>query len=136
MLGIGTPGPNLHVSVLGQMRIHAAEHPEDSSFAWREFSAAGFESHPVDCRHCWALANPALGDFLHADGLRSTLPPKTRESTFRRARLCQLVDALDEPWLPPGAWEACAMSDRSRTGSASCSAWMAVSARTARRWSR
>src|SRR5829696_7278542 len=34
------------------------------------------------------------------------LPPKLRESTFRRARLGQWVDGTDEPWLPPGLWDA------------------------------
>ena len=29
-----------------------------------EYSAA--EDHPVDCRHCWTVANSALGDFLSA----------------------------------------------------------------------
>ena len=58
---------------------------------WREFSAAGFEDHPADCAHCWELANPALDDFLHRDAMHALLPPKTREATFRRARLCQFV---------------------------------------------
>ena len=31
-----------------------------------------------------------------------------REASFRRARLCQLTDQLEEAWLPPGAWAACA----------------------------
>lgn len=108
VLGIGTPGPDLGDSVLGRMRSYAAEHPDDGAFVWREHSAAGFEDHPVDCAHCWALANPALGDFLFADGIASTMPPKMREPVFRRARLCQMAVALDEPWLPPSAWEACA----------------------------
>lgn len=105
VLGIGTPGPDWATSVLAEMRTYAAEHPEDTSFVWREFSAAGFEDHPVDCRHCLELANPALGDFLHEDGIRALMPPKTRESTFRRARLCQFVDELEQSWLPPSAWD-------------------------------
>jgi phage terminase large subunit-like protein len=105
VVGIGTPGPELDDSVLGRMRIHGLEHPEDRSFVWREHSAAGFEDHPVDCSHCWRLANPALGDFLFESGLEAVLPPKMRESSFRRARLCQLVDTVEEPWLPAGVWE-------------------------------
>ena len=107
VIGIGTPGPNWADSVLNDMRVSAQDHPEDTSHVWREFTAAGFEDHPPDCMHCWQLANPALGDFLHLDGVRSQLPPKTRESMFRRARLCQFVDELESPWLPPGAWAAC-----------------------------
>jgi phage terminase large subunit-like protein len=108
VLAIGTPGPELAATVLGGLRTYAAEHPDDPLVAWREHSAAGFEHHPVDCRHCWALANPALGDFLAVDGLAACLPPRMREASFRRARLCQFVDQLEDAWLPPGAWAACA----------------------------
>src|SRR5215204_5852711 len=104
VLAIGTPGPELEATVLGRLRTYAIDHPDDPLVAWREHSAAGFEDHPVDCRHCWELANPALGDFLARDGLAAVLPPKMRESSFRRARLCQLTDTLEEAWLPPGSW--------------------------------
>jgi phage terminase large subunit-like protein len=107
VLGIGTPGPDPDNSVLLDMRNYAQEHPDDKSFVWREFTAAGFEDHPVDCRHCWQLANPAMGDFLFEDAMVAMLPPKMREATFRRARLCQFAHGLDDPWLPPGSWEAC-----------------------------
>jgi phage terminase large subunit-like protein len=107
VLAIGTPGPELDQTVLGRLRSYALDHPDDSLVVWREHSAAGFEDHPVDCRHCWELANPALGDFLARDGLQACLPPKMRESSFRRARLCQLTDQLEEAWLPPSAWAAC-----------------------------
>lgn len=107
VLGIGTPGPDPEDSVLLDMRAYARDHPQDTSFAWREFSAAGFEDHPVDCRHCFQLANPAPGDFRFEDALVAVLPPKTREATFRRARLCQVPADVDDVWLPPGAWEAC-----------------------------
>jgi phage terminase large subunit-like protein len=113
VLAIGTPGPELHQTVLGRLRAHAIDHPDDPSLVWREHSAAGYEDHPVDCRHCWELANPALGDFLAVDGLEAVLPPKMRESSFRRARLCQLTDQLEEAWLPPGAWAACSDATRS-----------------------
>jgi phage terminase large subunit-like protein len=107
VLAIGTPGPELDGTVLGDLRTYAREHPDDLSTVWREHSAAGFEDHPVDCRHCWQLANPALHDFLAEDGLVAVLPPKMRESAYRRARLCQFVDQLEEAWLPAGAWEMC-----------------------------
>jgi phage terminase large subunit-like protein len=107
VLAIGTPGPELSETVLGRLRTYAADHPTDPLVTWREHSAAGFEDHPVDCVHCWELANPALDDFLARDGLRACLPPKMREASFRRARLCQHVDQLEDAWLPPGAWAAC-----------------------------
>jgi phage terminase large subunit-like protein len=107
VVGIGTPPPDPAVSVLTTIRDYVADHPEDTSAVWREHSAAGFTDHPVECRHCWRLANPSLGDFLAEDGLIACLPPKMRPASFRRARLCQLVDELAGSWLPDGAWERC-----------------------------
>jgi phage terminase large subunit-like protein len=112
VLAIGTPGPDLADTVLGGLRSYATDHPEDELTVWREHSAAGFEDHPVDCRHCWTLANPALGDFLAEDGMVACLPPKMRESSFRRARLCQFVDQLEDAWLPAGGWDACTDATR------------------------
>ncbi|GJF17748.1 hypothetical protein NGTWS0302_16900 [Mycolicibacterium cyprinidarum] len=106
LVAIGTPGPNLTNQVLLDLRSSAAEHPDDPSLVWREYSAAGFEDHPVDCRHCWELANPALGDFLHEDAMVALLPPKIREATFRRARLCQLPVDTDGAFLPAGVWDS------------------------------
>lgn len=111
LLGIGTPGPDPHEGVLADLRAYADQYPEDGSLVWREFSAAGFESHPVDCGHCWQLANPALDDFLHEDAMTALLPPKTREATFRRARLCQFVTDTSGEFLPPGCWESLATGE-------------------------
>ena len=117
LLGIGTPGPDPHDSVLFDMRQYAEDNPDDATFVWREHSAAGFEEHPVDCRHCWDIANPALGDFLHDDAMVALLPPKTRESTFRRARLCQFVSEGANAFLPTGVWDALATGDGIADGS-------------------
>src|SRR4029453_17393879 len=112
-LAIGTPGPELEQTVLGRLPPYPLDHPDDPLVVWREHSAAGLEDHPVDCRHCWELANPAGGDFLAWDGLEACLPPKMREASFRRARLWQATDQLEDPWLPPSAWAACADATRS-----------------------
>ncbi|CAJ1505676.1 terminase TerL endonuclease subunit [[Mycobacterium] burgundiense] len=106
LVAIGTPGPNLDDQVLLSLRDHHRDQPEDTSLVWREYSAAGFEDHPADCTHCWELANPALDDFLHRDALHALLPPKTREATFRRARLCQLPIDVDGAFLPAGVWDS------------------------------
>lgn len=106
LVAIGTPGPKLDDQVLLDLRSSAADNPEDKSLVFREYSAAGFEDHPPDCQHCWELANPALDDFLYRDALYALLPPKTREATFRRARLCQLPIDTDNSFLPPGVWES------------------------------
>jgi phage terminase large subunit-like protein len=103
VLGIGTPSPDGPDSVMWTLREAGLE-GGDPSFAFAEFAAgAGCD---IDDEAAWKSANPALGDFLHADALRALLPPKLREATFRRARLGQWVDMTDEPWLPPGAWDA------------------------------
>ena len=91
------------------MRQYGLEHPEDLSFVWREFSAAGFEDHDVDCRHCWTLANPAMSGpdpFLAEDAMTALLPPKTREGSFRRARLCQFVGENLAPFIPADVWDS------------------------------
>ncbi len=111
VLGIGTPGADPD-NVLADLRSHRDD--GDPSFVYREHSAAGFEdTHPPDCAHCWELANPALDDFLHRDALKALLPPKTREATFRRARLCQAVTGSGDEYLSPAVWAACAEPLRS-----------------------
>lgn len=107
LIGIGTPGPDPD-NVLATLRASAQADPDDPLTVYREHSAAGFEAHPVDCRHCWELANPALGDFLFEDGLTANLPPKMTEAHFRRARLCQFVTGSDERYLDAAPWNACA----------------------------
>ena len=105
LIGIGTPGPDPHNSVLADLRTYALNNPDDESMVWREYTAAGFEDHPLDCQHCWEISNPALDDFLHRDAMHALLPPKTREATFRRARLCQFVRDTDGRFLPAGVWD-------------------------------
>ena len=108
VIGVGTPSASSD-SVLLDMRQYGLEHPEDLSFVWREFSAAGFEDHDVDCRHCWTLANPAMSGpdpFLAEDAMTALLPPKTREGSFRRARLCQFVGENLAPFIPADVWDS------------------------------
>lgn len=104
VVGIGTPSAATD-SVLLDLREYGQAHPEDKTFVWREFSAAGFEHHPVDCLHCWELSNPALGDFMSEAAMRALLPPKTREGAFRRARLCQFVPENENPFIPAQTWQ-------------------------------
>jgi len=105
LVAIGTPGPDPFNSVLNDLRSYHLDNPDDTTLRFREYSAHGFEDHPADCEHCWKLANPALDDFLHRDAIRALLPPKTRESTFRRARLCQYATDTEGSFLPAGTWD-------------------------------
>ena len=64
----------------------------------------------TDDRAAWKVANPALGDFLAADGLEA-VRRTTREPVFRQLRLGQWVTG-SESWLPWGAWAECADAGR------------------------
>ena len=103
LIGIGTPGPDPHNSVWPTCG-RRLKNPDDESLVWREFSAAGFEDHPLDCQHCWEIGNPALDDFLPATPCtlcaaeypRGDVPPR---------RLCQFVRDTDGKFLPAGVWD-------------------------------
>jgi len=109
LLAISTP-PRVGDDGVMRRLVDHGRSGDDPSFYFREFAAP--PGCPVDDEHAWALANPALDDFLHRDALRATLPPKMREAAFRRYRLGQWV-SLDGAWLPDGAWAGCADATRS-----------------------
>jgi phage terminase large subunit-like protein len=109
LLAISTPPKTgQDDSVMRRLVDHGREHA-DPSFFFREYAARA--GCAVDDEQEWAVANPALDDFLHRDALRATLPPKMRESAYRRYRLGQWT-AVDDAWLPDGAWAACADAAR------------------------
>jgi phage terminase large subunit-like protein len=103
-LGIGTP-PNRDQSVLMDLRNHALEHPDDRSHVFVEYSAAGFEHHPVDCGHCLELANPQLDDLLSRDRATALLT-QVSEGEYRRKRLCQAVLTNAHPFIDAATWAA------------------------------
>jgi phage terminase large subunit-like protein len=110
LLAISTPPKTgQDDSVMRRLVDHGRE-GGNPSFYFREFGAR--PGCAVDDEAEWAVANPALDDFLHRDALRATLPPKMREASFRRYRLGQWV-AHDDAWLPDGAWAACTDAARS-----------------------
>src|SRR5829696_8759853 len=105
LLAISTPPrAGQDDSVMRRLVDHGREQA-DPSFYFAEFAAPA--GCAIDDEAAWAVANPALDDFLHRDALRATRPPKMRENAFRRYRLGQWV-AQDEAWLPDGAWAGCA----------------------------
>jgi phage terminase large subunit-like protein len=103
LLAISTPPKAGDDGVMLRLVDHGRA-GEDPSFFFREYAAPA--GCALDDEAAWATANPALHDFLHADALRATLPPKMRENAFRRYRLGQWV-GTDAAWLPDGAWAAC-----------------------------
>ncbi len=74
---------------------------KDKSFFFKEFAAP--DGCDIFDETAWAIANPALGDFLTADGMLS-VARTMRETAFRRYRLGQWVGSQDS-WLPFGVWD-------------------------------
>lgn len=104
LLAIGTPSPPVwrEASPMLDLVLDGRAHPDVADFRLVEYG--GDIAHPVDCPHCWAAANPGLGDLVDAEQLRASLPPRSRESEFRRARLGEWVEQDDSAFLPPGLW--------------------------------
>lgn len=98
-LAISTPSDSQD-SVMFELVKYGRKH-EDPSFYFREFAAP--DGCDIFDEDAWAEANPALGDFLTADGLLS-VAKTMREAAFRRYRLGQWVGSSDA-WLPFGVWE-------------------------------
>ena len=84
LLAISTPPKVGDDGVMRRLVDHGRE-GTDPSFYFTEFAAPA--GCALDDEASWAVANPALDDFLHRDALRATLPPKMRENAFRRYRL-------------------------------------------------
>ena len=106
-LAISTPADNVD-SVMWRLVEYGRKNPDDKLFKLIEYAAPA--GCAVDDRAAWKIANPALGDFLHADALEATLRT-TREAPFRRYRLGQWVGQA-QSWLPWGAWDKVADKER------------------------
>ncbi|MGV0746399.1 terminase [Mycolicibacterium sp. XJ870] len=104
-LGIGTP-PNKETSVLIELRNRFRADPTDDTLAFVEYSAEGFEHHPLECPHCLELANPQLDDLLSRRVALAML--KEGEGEYRRKRLCQVVVTNESPFLSAEQWDALA----------------------------
>ena len=78
----------------------------DETVALVEYGAP--EGCEVDDEEAWAVANPALDDWLDRGVIRATMPPKTSEAEFRRARLAQWISQSGESFLSAEAWQKCA----------------------------
>lgn len=96
-LAISTPADNTD-SVMWKLVEWGREGVDPEEFVYVEYSAP--EGCDLKDEAMWHQANPALGDFLQIDALRSqvrTLP----EAAFRRYRLGQWVGS-ENTWLPFG----------------------------------
>ncbi|MGX1768815.1 terminase TerL endonuclease subunit [Dietzia sp. NPDC055343] len=104
LLAIGTPSPPSwrEMSPLLDLVLDGRANPDGADLRVVEYSA------PIGCavddEEAWAAANPGLDDLVQRSALRAALPPRSRESEFRRARLGQWVEQDDAAFLPPGTW--------------------------------
>lgn len=94
-LAISTPADNTE-SVMWKLVQWGREGTDPSEFVYVEYSAP--DGCALDDEEAWAAANPALGDFLAIDALRSQ-KRTIREEAFRRYRLGQWVGS-ENTWLP------------------------------------
>ncbi len=105
-LAISTPAASRD-SVMWRL-VEEARIDPDPAFFFTEFAA------PIGCDidddDAWHQANPALGDFLHLDGMKA-LRTSMRESTFRRLRLGQWIEDEGQ-WIAGDDWQVCADADR------------------------
>ena len=110
LLMIGTPSPPSWREASPMLDlVLEGRTTTDPSFRLVEFG--GDVTHPVDCEHCWDAANPGIDDLLSRDHLTASLPPRSRESEFRRARLAEWVEQDDRAFLPPGCWASLATGE-------------------------
>ena len=101
VLAISTPATTAD-SIMWRLVEHGRA-GQDPAFFLKEFSAP--DGCEKDDRAAWAIANPALGDFLAEDGLAAAART-LREPVFRQLRLGQWVKSAGA-WLPFGAWDQC-----------------------------
>ena len=106
-LAISTPADSVD-SVMWSLVEYGRSNPDDKSFRLVEYAAD--DGCSLDDEAQWKQANPALGDFLHADALAATLRTSS-EAAFRRYRLGQWAGRKDQ-WMPWGEWEKRADPDR------------------------
>lgn len=100
-LAVSTPSSSAE-SVMWSL-VEFGRRQDDPSFFFREYAAP--ESYALDDPAGWAVANPAMGDFLSEDGLRAVLRTM-RPEAFAQLRLGRWVKGAAS-WLPWGAWAAC-----------------------------
>ena len=136
-IGIGTPPPDPAESVLTTIARYVQDHPDDPSTVWRERSAAGFEDHPADCRHCWTLANPSLNDFWPRTGWPPACRPACRKPPSGGPGCASSSTSLRAPGCHPAPGRRARMRPaRFPTTRPSCCPWTTASRATHRRGGR
>lgn len=106
LVAIGTPSTPRMRDKSPLLGLVTAGRAGDPTINLVEYSAP--DNCALDDEEALAAANPALGDWLDLDVIRASMPPKTSEAEFRRARLGQWVLQSGESFMPAEAWGECA----------------------------
>lgn len=104
LLAIGTPSPPSWREVSPMLDL-VLEGRTSNATDFRLVEFGGDVSHAVDCEHCWD-AIPGIDDLVSREHLQAALPPRSRESEFRRARLAEWIEHDDASFLPAGTWDS------------------------------
>lgn len=108
VLCIGTPSPAKYrdVSPLYELVLRGRA-GSDSAVSLVEYGVS--EDMDIYAPATWAVANPAHeshpGGWLTDKSIRAQLPPITRETEFRRARLGQWLEGSTDPAVDLEAWK-------------------------------
>lgn len=106
LVAIGTPSTPRMRDKSPLLGLVTAGRAGDPTINLVEYSAP--DNCALDDEEALAAANPALGDWLDLDVIRASMPPKTSEAEYRRARLGQWVLQSGESFMPADAWGECA----------------------------
>ena len=106
LVAIGTPSTPRMRDKSPLLGLVTAGRAGDPTINLVEYSAP--DNCALDDEEALAAANPALGDWLDLDVIRASMPPKTSEAEYRRARLGQWVLQSGESFMPAEAWGECA----------------------------
>lgn len=106
LVAIGTPSTPRMRDKSPLLGLVTAGRAGDPTINLVEYSAP--DNCTLDDEEALAAANPALGDWLDLDVIRASMPPKTSEAEYRRARLGQWVLQSGESFMPADAWGECA----------------------------
>lgn len=115
LLAIGTPSPPSWRDASPMLDL-VLEGRSSKSSDFRLVEFGGDVTHAPDCQHCWD-AIPGIDDLVSREHLRAALPPRSRESEFRRARLAEWIEHDDASFLPAGCWDALSTGESIPEGS-------------------
>lgn len=106
VVAIGTPSTPKMKDRSPLWGLVSAGRAGDETISLVEYGAP--DKCALDDEAAWAVANPALGDWMQVKDVRAMAPPKTTEAEFRRARLGQWIEQSGESFIKSEAWVACA----------------------------